>query len=257
MAPYRPESPSHEWERGDNTCCRHEGGPWWTLRRVSSTPPADLEIIWPPSARWTVAVLLFVALVLIGWHAWLRLPEATRPSQFVNGDAPQIRSVRGAAPEEAAKLFRVDLNKADHAQLLQIPGVAESLARKIEAYRDANGGFRDVAELANVSGVGPTILARLKGHVTVDESLGIERAVEPQPRATAVRKAVDPSHPINMNSASVAELQRLPGIGPTLAGRIVAAQRHEAVSGCRRFAPRQWHRRQNTGKTQTLRHRRG
>ncbi len=186
--------------------------------------PVDVEIVWPPAARWTIAALLFLAMLLIGWNSWLRSSGATRPSQLAGGDALSTKTVRGVMPEESARLFRVDLNEADHAQLLQIPGVGESLARKIEAYREAKGGFRDVSELANVSGIGSAILARLKPHVTVAGN-GAEPAIEVQPRATgAVRKSVDPASPINMNSASLTELQRLPGVGPTIAARIVAAR---------------------------------
>jgi competence protein ComEA len=38
---------------------------------------------------------------------------------------------------------------------------------------------------------------------------------------------VDPGHRVNLNTASVEELVRLPGIGPKLAAAIVAERTHE------------------------------
>jgi competence protein ComEA len=56
---------------------------------------------------------------------------------------------------------------------------------------------------------------------------------EPAPRAIVVRTA-ERAVPLDVNRASEAELARLPGVGPTLAARIVAARPFEAVDELRR-----------------------
>jgi competence protein ComEA len=58
---------------------------------------------------------------------------------------------------------------------------------------------------------------------------------DPAPRATpSVDRETERAGPIDVNRASEAELARLPGIGPTLAARIVAARPFEDVDALRR-----------------------
>ncbi len=48
----------------------------------------------------------------------------------------------------------LDLNRATAGDLCLVPGVGESLAREIAAYRERRRGFRSVDELKNVKGIG-------------------------------------------------------------------------------------------------------
>ena len=61
----------------------------------------------------------------------------------------------------------VNLNTATPEQLDTLPGVGPATAQKILAYRQEHGGFRSVAELDRVSGIGPAKMAALRDHVTV------------------------------------------------------------------------------------------
>ncbi len=120
---------------------------------------------------------------------------------------------------------RIDLNKAERHELLQLPGVGPAMADGILAYRDARGPFQRVEELRSVRGIGATTLEKLKPWLTLDP-------VESDEPVRLARKASEPAktlggkkpaleEPIDLNKASAAELQQLPGIGPTLAQRIV------------------------------------
>lgn len=60
----------------------------------------------------------------------------------------------------------VDVDRADLAELQQLPGIGPSLAARIIADRNANGPFGSIAALDEVSGVGPTLINRLGPHVT-------------------------------------------------------------------------------------------
>jgi competence protein ComEA len=51
--------------------------------------------------------------------------------------------------------------------LESLPGIGPSLARRIVAYREQNGPFRRVEDLQRVSGVGPKMIVRLRGQVTL------------------------------------------------------------------------------------------
>jgi competence protein ComEA len=61
----------------------------------------------------------------------------------------------------------VNLNTATPEQLDQLDGVGPATAQKILAYRQEHGGFRSVAELDRVTGIGPARMAALKDRVTV------------------------------------------------------------------------------------------
>lgn len=61
----------------------------------------------------------------------------------------------------------INLNRADQTQLESLPGVGPALAGRIIDYRDANGGFKSVSDLLNVSGIGDKVFAGLKDLVTL------------------------------------------------------------------------------------------
>ncbi|GAA2712917.1 hypothetical protein GCM10010315_17470 [Streptomyces luteosporeus] len=66
----------------------------------------------------------------------------------------------GTAPGAAAG--PVSLNSATAEQLEALPGVGPVLARHIVDYRDQHGGFRSVADLQHVTGIGARRFADLK-----------------------------------------------------------------------------------------------
>lgn len=62
----------------------------------------------------------------------------------------------------------VNLNTADAAQLQTISGIGAKRAQDIIAYREANGPFKTVDDLNQVSGIGDKTLENLRSYVTVD-----------------------------------------------------------------------------------------
>jgi competence protein ComEA len=178
----------------------------------ASQPSPTGSPAWPRSAQLAAALLLGAALALLGVHAWGYQRWGSRPTDLDPGQAPA---------------YRIDLNRADRAELLQLPGVGPSLAERIEAYRRENGGFRSVDELRRVHGVGPATLARLRPWVCVgdadaepDEDTATAAARRPAAPPADAKKA-GPSDAIDINKASAAELRKLPGIGPKLSQAIV------------------------------------
>jgi competence ComEA-like helix-hairpin-helix protein len=61
----------------------------------------------------------------------------------------------------------VDLNQATAEELGTLPGVGPVLARRIVAYREEQGNFQSVEELAAVPGIGRTAYERLADRLTV------------------------------------------------------------------------------------------
>ncbi len=184
----------------------------------SPAPPA-----WPRTAQIAAAALLLLALSLLGWHAYAARGRGARPTALEPG---------------AALTYRIDLNRADRAQLLQLPGVGAGLAGRIEDYRRKHGEFRSVDELRRVGGVGPVLLERLRLLVWVEPAPRAEDGEEASypgsaapapPRAERPGKKVPPPRPVDLNRATAAQLQRLPGIGPKLAARILEARGQRPV----------------------------
>lgn len=157
-------------------------------------------------------------------------------TQLVNG----IGGVRAAAEAELererirseplAPGERIDPNRADALQLDRLPRVGAALAERIVARRTAHGPFRSLADLDSVQGIGPSLLKAIEPHLGLPaRPTGPARRLTAElPSAPAAGRGTHAAtEPLDLNEATPAELERLPGIGPALAGRIVA-QRTEA-----------------------------
>ncbi|MBS4100994.1 ComEA family DNA-binding protein [Tsukamurella paurometabola] len=73
----------------------------------------------------------------------------------------------GGAAGGADAAGAVNINTASAAELDRLPGVGAATAAAIIAYRDKNGPFRTVDDLAKVSGIGEAKLAKIKPMATV------------------------------------------------------------------------------------------
>jgi competence protein ComEA len=162
------------------------------------------------------------------------------PLVLLGGVALALLVYRGYGPRFAARptdtlppaaVPKVDLNAADRAELLQLPGVGPTLADAILAHRQERGPFRSVDDLDAVKGVGGKTLDRLRPMLRADAGPAVVRAQAPdtverlerpsRPSSPTGKLTVgDP--PVDVNAATAEQLQRLPGVGPKLAERIVA-----------------------------------
>lgn len=112
-------------------------------------PPAWL---WRRADQATIAVLACAALVALtaywqlqgGWQG--RLIEIDRE------------------PRRNAE-FVVDINRANWPELAQLPGIGESLARRIVEARRQHGPYLDHEELRRVRGIGPKTLERVRPYL--------------------------------------------------------------------------------------------
>jgi competence protein ComEA len=62
---------------------------------------------------------------------------------------------------------KVDINKASVEELTALPGVGETLARRIVEYREQQGPFGSPEELMNVKGIGERSFEKLRDQLTV------------------------------------------------------------------------------------------
>ena len=126
---------------------------------------------------------------------------------------------------------RIDPNTAGEEDLDRLPGVGPAVAGRIVQMRQDHGPFAGPADLLSVPGVGPAILARITPY--------LEWPNRPPPSGSArpPRPGTDPADGkparLDLNRAGPRELERLPGIGPVLAQRILVLR--EKVGRFRRL----------------------
>lgn len=70
-------------------------------------------------------------------------------------------------PPRRATGFRIDLDTASRAELLQLPGVGQRTADRILEERERRGGFRSIEELGDVPGIGDVTLDRMREYLTI------------------------------------------------------------------------------------------
>jgi len=62
---------------------------------------------------------------------------------------------------------KVNINTADDAELTKLPGVGPATAQKIIDYRNANGPFKTIEDIKNVSGIGDKKFEQIKDMIKV------------------------------------------------------------------------------------------
>ncbi len=71
----------------------------------------------------------------------------------------------GAGGEE--KGAKINLNTASVEELVSLPGIGPSYAKRIVEFREKNGPFKKVDDLLNVQGIGEKTLEKIRDKVTV------------------------------------------------------------------------------------------
>ncbi len=75
--------------------------------------------------------------------------------------------VIGSESAGSSKSSLININTADEKQLDALPGIGPTLAARIVEYRQANGPFKSIEEVKNVSGIGEKRFADIKDFITV------------------------------------------------------------------------------------------
>ncbi|EFO81706.1 hypothetical protein OSCT_0451 [Oscillochloris trichoides DG-6] len=89
-------------------------------------------------------------------------PAAEAEAPAAEAEAPAAEAEAPAAPAEL-----VNINTADLQALIDLPGINESLARRIIAHRDEKGPFTSVDQLIDVSGIGHKNINIFRDLITV------------------------------------------------------------------------------------------
>ena len=113
----------------------------------------------------------------------------------------------------------VNVNTADSGELSTLPGIGESKAAAIIQYRTEHGPFKTITDLDAVPGIGPSTLANLTPLV----SFGDGKTVTTSSTTTSSPAATTSSAgcPVNINTADLSGMKKLPGIGDSKAAAIL------------------------------------
>jgi competence protein ComEA len=186
------------------------------------------------------ALLLLLALAVAGQGVRYLVTKPGEPAGGVQllaalgAESPMAQ--RDSAMRQGRPLAqdeRIDVDIAPAGELARLPKVGPRLAKTIVADRQAHGPFGSPDGLDRVAGIGPGLLKTIGPHVVFSGAAGQlgRRAVGPVlpgapcftstvplPRCPPAQRA---PAPLNINTASLAELDALPGIGPAKARAIV------------------------------------
>lgn len=160
-----------------------------------------------------LVLALIILLLSVGRALWLWLPDPAL--------APMPELEASGLEEEPLSLSHstLDINATDTAAWEALPGIGPVLARRILRFRAGVGGFDSVKQVAKTYGLPAETFAQ------IEPQLRYEPRTRDSLRAQ-VKQAVRRSYPtLDLNQATAAELQQLPGLGPVLSERIVKYRR--------------------------------
>jgi competence protein ComEA len=129
------------------------------FRPMRKAPPTNESTQPGSSGSWikrsqqqSLLVLVASCLVLMASY-WL----------YLGGHRGRLIEIDRADPLTAT--YAVDVNRADWPEIVQLPGVGETLARRIISDRHEHGPFRDIDDLDRVDGIGLRTLERIRPYL--------------------------------------------------------------------------------------------
>jgi comEA protein len=121
--------------------------------------------------------LLFCAAMVI--YNFITMPPFGQNSTFsatastvsaaVNTSSPAQTSPRLSTSSFSSKpaIILVNLNLSTNSELMTLPEIGPTLAQRIIDYRTANGNFKNINDILNVSGIGQKTLDKIKDLICV------------------------------------------------------------------------------------------
>ncbi|MCI9887402.1 ComEA family DNA-binding protein [Micrococcales bacterium 31B] len=188
-----------------------------------------------PTALAVVCLTALALVVGVWWHArTVAAVEAAQPVARVGAAPVSPASVPTAAPTPSATPAETPQTPQPQTPAtlfvhvtgaVNRPGVVEVPAgSRVTAAVDAAGGARGDADLAGLNLAAPLtdgqqVHVPTPGEQPTAAALPAGAAASPNPAQAG--HSAEPAGPVNLNTATAADLDALPGIGPALAQRIL------------------------------------
>lgn len=150
----------------------------YSVREVSRgdvPEPATDPLGWTTGDRLFLWLALTLAAGLLGIHLLRDAQRRAQPVAVLSGAAhaipireipPESRIAESTATDQPS-LYRVEVNTSGWVAWTQLPGIGETLARRIVTDREERGPFRSVEDVARVRGIGPKTLDKLRPYLTI------------------------------------------------------------------------------------------
>ena len=113
----------------------------------------------------TVAFGLACLLMLVGLRGE-SVPYTVTAAPDVT---PNPQQEMAQTPDSLLPGEKININTAPVEDLQRLPGIGEKRAEDIAAWRQEQGPFTSVEELAQISGIGPGTLSAIMDYITVSE----------------------------------------------------------------------------------------
>lgn len=128
-------------------------GRWFRSRKAAApTDHADRPVLLTTSNQTAIAVIASITLILMA-ASWIG----------AGGLGGGLVDIDSAEPLPAQ--FQTDINSADWTELMQLPEIGESLAKRIVESREREGRFASHTDLDRVRGIGPKTLDRIRPYL--------------------------------------------------------------------------------------------
>lgn len=126
-----------------------------------------------PDARLYQAIEAAGGMLDMAAFSYLNQAELLADGQKVYVPTEEEMQARAELPEETAEAAGsaaaglVNINTASKEELMILPGIGESKASNIVAYRENNGSFKKIEDIKNISGIGEATFEKLKALICI------------------------------------------------------------------------------------------
>jgi len=124
--------------------------------------------------------------------------------------------------EKSHEPMMININAADIETLAELPGIGPAKAQAIFEYRTQQESLSSLIEMTNIKGIGKKTLAKLLPYLEmIGDSAEVYAFVAEESPTTDTLLTAGVTEKININSASIEQLQNLKGIGQKKAQAII------------------------------------
>lgn len=122
-------------------------------RKSGDTSGNEHPLFWIKPSQHRALLVIVSSWLLVVACQWI----------YWGGHRGQLIEIDRAEPRTAQYL--VDINRADWPEMVQLPGLGETLAQRIIADRQQHGPFQDIDDLDRVNGIGLRTLERIRPYL--------------------------------------------------------------------------------------------
>ncbi len=102
-----------------------------------------------------------------GQKLYIMTKEEWEVQKELGGSQEWMSTQNGTQKQAEQDDGLVDLNRATESELCTLPGIGQTRAQAIIAYREASGGFQSIDEIQNVSGIKSGTFEKIKNKIKV------------------------------------------------------------------------------------------